>query len=315
MYQRLTILLLFLATATSGWAASPRATNHKGVEAWQAGKYEEALKQFKEADKNSEEPNLQLRYNMATALAADGQLDEALEAFGEVAGARDQALNNAALYGQGVIAYQQALKEMEAQNLEGAKERVGAAMQSNRAVLRSDPKDNDARVNYEKSSLLKKKIETQMQQQQEKKDDQKKGDENKEEENKDEQKKQEKGENQDEQNKEDGNKEDQSGEQQKQENGEKSDEEKKQEEQKKQDEAKSEEEKQQEEQKGEEEKQDEQKGEQGEEKEMTPEEMAKADQRQATLSILNLLEENDMEALKRMLQQRFGKMKQPKKDW
>jgi len=33
------------------------------------------------------------------------------------------------------------------------------------------------------------------------------------------------------------------------------------------------------------------------------------------MSILNLLDDNDVQALKRMLQRRYAKMPPPKKDW
>ena len=312
---RVSLLLCFFVLASSALRAeSPRRLNNDGVAAFQRKEFNQALGSFQKAREQAPE-NLLLTYNLGAAESAVEKQKEALEEFQKVSSARDAALANRARFAQGVLQYDQAAKKAQEKDLQGALTEAKAAVAANQAVLVANPTDGDARVNYELASLLQQQIETQLREQQEQQQ-----------QNKDQDQK---------------NKEDQKDKQQKQE-------------QQKQESAAATptpapNPTPQQGQKDQQERQDQQKQgnpaptptpvatptpQQGtqqqqkpeESKEKKPEEAQAAQQQkykksedakeQETLAgLLNILQDNDPEALKRMLKRRFGNVIQPEKDW
>lgn len=298
----ITIFLLLAAVFVSpGWGESVRSLNREGIEAYGEGDYEKALSRFRKAGEK-EGDNPRVEYNIGAALAKGEKLAEALGAFGKVAAARDESLANDATYSQGVVSYKLAKKLAGEGNLEEAVKHVTSAVEANRKVLRQNHKDEDARFNLELSNRLKKSLEQQQQQDQQNeknKDDEEQDDEQK----KNEQQQNNDGQNQDE--KQDQNQEQQNSEQNQEE---------------KEGEGKEQEQKENEQQQEQEDSKDEKKPSEAEQKpagadQQDEKELQDEDEQKAAMSVLNLLDDNDVEALKRMLRLRYGRLPQRAKDW
>jgi Ca-activated chloride channel family protein len=312
-------ITLFAFLIVGAWplahAESAREANRRGIEAYKKGVYEEADKQFSTAlEKAPDQP--MLNYNQGAAKAMTGKLDEALGSFQRADDARDANIGKRSRFAQGVIQYAEAEQALKAGKIEDAQKIVSTALQSNRDVLVKDPSDQDARVNYELTKRLEQQIEQAKQQQQQNKDqskDQKDQDKNKQDQkNQDQQQKQDqKDQNKQDQNQDQNNKDQQSQDQKKdrQQKDEKKDQQQQsqngtatptpspQSQQNKSDNGQS---------------------------QATPSPKpseggqqadGKPSEQDASANLLNLLDDNDMDAVKRMLEHRYGTLPQPTKDW
>ncbi|MBN1867522.1 hypothetical protein JW916_09545 [Candidatus Sumerlaeota bacterium] len=300
-------LLLCCAVSLGVGAArgeSPRGLNNAGVEAYMQKDYEAALGKF-EAAREQAPHDPRLDYNLGVTRAAQEKTDEALEDLARAGEAREESLRRRARFAEGVVNYLEAQRRAEQGDSQGALETVRAAIDANRSLLLSDPTDVDARTNFEIATRLKDEIEKQLQQQQQQSD------------------------NKDEQEKKDEDRQEQEQNQQQQEDRQESQEEK----QDRQDQESQEKQERSEQEKNEQSQpeatptpQPEQ-GQQPESQEpdeaeptpsasREPQPTEQADSGEdATESVLNLLEDNDNEALKRMLRLRYGHLPQPDKDW
>lgn len=318
-------VLLFAFVLGAAHAQSPRRLNNTGVAAYNNGKYDQAYQNFQKAQEAAPD-NLMLTYNLGAAESATSKTADAMNAFKKVTGARDSALANRARFAEGVMQYNQSMQKIQQKDLQGALESAKAAAAANQAVLLSDPAEKDARVNYELASLLRKTIEKELQQQQQQKQNQQQQD-------KDQQNKDDKKQQQDQQQKDN---------QQQQPTPTPSpspDQQQKKDDQQKQDKDQQDKDK-----KDQKDKQKEQGGatptptqsnedqskqqqqqqaastptpspEQQKQAEAGQQKKQEAKEQDATTSILNVLDNNDNEALKRMLKQRYGNVVPPEKDW
>lgn len=164
---RVCVALGLVMSAGNTYAESVRALNNSGVEAYKQGKTEKALEHFRQAKSNDPE-NLVLDYNLGVAQATQGEVEGAFQNLSRAALARDPQVAARAAYSEGVLAYQEAQKKLEAQDLQGALKMAERAVSANREALRKNPLDTDARVNYELARGLHKQIQEQMQNQQQK---------------------------------------------------------------------------------------------------------------------------------------------------
>jgi Ca-activated chloride channel family protein len=317
-------LLLFLAFVPLGatQAKSPRRLNKDGIKAYKEGEFGKALDRFRRAAESAPDALL-LDYNAGAARAATETYPDALTDFSKAGEARDADLADNARFAQGVVHYRLAQQKADQGDLEAALQDAQTAARFNRLALRCNPAATDARMNYELARRLEETIKEQIQQQQQQQNqEQQKQDEKKEDQQNQEQQKQ------------DEKKEDKQDQQQQE-----SDQNKSEDQRDKKD-------KQSQEQKNQEENQEQQRpdqqtpertptprpepGEERKEEERSkPEDQAQASQQNAeqaeasdeeqgqdaTVSLLNLLNENDVDALKRMLRLRYGRMPQPEKDW
>lgn len=164
---RVCVALGLVMSAGNTYAESVRALNNSGVEAYKQGKTDKALEHFRQAKSNDPE-NLVLDYNLGVAQATQGEVEGAFQNLSRAALARNPQVAARAAYSEGVLAYQEAQKKLEAQDLQGALKMAERAVSANREALRKNPLDTDARVNYELARGLHKQIQEQMQNQQQK---------------------------------------------------------------------------------------------------------------------------------------------------
>jgi len=286
-------LLVLIASASAAHAASPRTQNNRGVRAYEKEDYARASEYFNKAADTAPE-DMRIRYNRGATQLRMGQTEKAADDIESAAEARDAEVARRAQYAAGVLRYNEALEKAE-ENPQEALNLARQAVEMNRSVLRQDLADNDARVNYELSMRLQKQIEELLQQQQQQQQDQEKQDQQKEQQ-----------------------EQQQDGQQQQEEREQQEEQQEQQEEQQEQ---------QEQDQRPEDSEQQEESGKRPEEGESRPEEeksepqKAEQDERgaeepqDATESMLNLLDDNDTEAIKRMLQRRYGDLPRPDKDW
>jgi Ca-activated chloride channel family protein len=294
----------------AGWAEpSARRLNKDGIEAYRKADYSKAEEQFEKAARGAPD-NLLLQYNAGAAKASQEKMDEAQKDFEKVSAARDRELAARANFGKGVVRYRQAEKKQQANDLKGALEEAKAAEEANKNVLRARPDDDDARVNLEMAGQLRKEIEKQLQQQKDKEQQEKNKEQEKQKEEQQKQDKQEDQQKQDkeqEQQKQDQQKQDQ----QKQDKQQQDQQNREKQEQSKEEEARKEQEKQSQEQKAQQDKQEKDQAQDSGKDKARQEQMDK----DVTRSVLNLLDENDVAALKRMMKERYGRVRHPDKDW
>ena len=184
-----TALLLLLALAA---APAARADSNRAYKEYEAGKFEEALKDYEKLlQKQKDDPRL--HFNAGAAAYQSRRLDEATNQFNQVLSAPDVQLQQRAYYNLGNTFYrlgEQAAADpaaaLAAAAGGGGDPRMKAweqAVQSYDNALKLNPQDNDAKFNqaYVKRQLeeLKKQQQQQQQQSKDKKDQDKKDDKDK----------------------------------------------------------------------------------------------------------------------------------------
>ncbi len=135
---RLLAWVLVVGLASPVWAAGPLEVDHpavaRGREAYDAGKYEDALAAFDEAKKERpDDPAVE--YNRAVALAQLGRVEEAKAAFQRVTDSKRPELQQKSWYNLG--------------NVHATTGERKEALQAYRRALKLDPNDEMARHNYE----------------------------------------------------------------------------------------------------------------------------------------------------------------------
>jgi Ca-activated chloride channel homolog len=293
------ILALLLSGAAPACAESARSINREGIRAFRDGDYEKARDLFAQAREKDAE-SLLLEYNEGSALARNGELDRAIGAFSKATEARDEKLAAGAKYSLSAAACEIACRMAQQGDSENALKMLETAIRSGRDALISDPTDENARMNYEIARRLQKQLEQKQEQEKQQDDDKKKEDE------KEDDKQDQSEEGKDKQDEQQQNKDEQDEQQQKQEEQQGDEENREKEEEKKQ-ENKKQDDKEADEQNEKQEDAAESGAEQSEEPSL--------EEKDATLNALNLLDDNDVEALKRMLQRRYGRTQTPSKDW
>jgi Ca-activated chloride channel homolog len=307
MHKIIMTVLFLVIVAGLARGESAYDLNDAGIDAYANGKYGIALEKFGAA-KEAAEDKPELDYNMGTTWAKDGALEKAGEAFDKAAMSRDEKLRGLAMQAKSSMHYDAAWSNyLEAKETgspskhDAAVEHTESALKAARKALLADPADEAARINYELAMRLQEKLKEQDESdQQDESEDQQEENQDKDEEKQNDEQKQDEG--KQDQNKkqpptqEDQPQNDQSGQQQQ------SDEQQKKDNQEDQDAS------------GQQPQQQPQ--EQQEQKSLQPSQGEAADeQTNATLNLLDTIEDNDKEALQLMLRGRRGNMPTPEKDW
>lgn len=306
MKRALCLFIALLIGAPALWAKSPRRLNQEGLQHFQEESYPSAVGKWKEALEQDPE-NPVFAYNLALGHLKAGDLDKAQPLLEQAAQARDPEVAQKARFAQGALAWNKA-KALDAEGqLPQALKEAKTAEAVNRQYLRENGGDEDGRVNYELARRLRKDIETRLEKQQQ----QQQQNQEQNQQDKQDQNQEDKQQNQDQQ-KQEGQQEQRQNQEQQQNQEQKQD----QQNQQQQDEQEQEQEQKQDQQKpGEQEEkqpQDQQQQQAGQENQEPQEGEPEED---ATLSVLNLLDDNDVEALKRMMESRYGRVRHPEKDW
>lgn len=132
MRPLITLFIIVLISAMAGFQQNPA---QRGYQAYQEGNFQEAEIAFREA-LEADPDNAQLRYNLGSVLAQQGEHEEASELLNEFKNATDQPADQVkAEYNIGKIYSNQ-------QDWENA-------LTHFRNALKIDPRDEDARYNYE----------------------------------------------------------------------------------------------------------------------------------------------------------------------
>jgi hypothetical protein len=165
------VLMLCLAPLAAPRAESARSLNEKGRGAFEQSEFGQAAERFTEAAEKTEKERarLILEYNIGAARTAEDKAEEAMSKLEKVRQARDSELAARASFGAGVVNYGLAEKAKEAGDLQGALEKARGAVQANIEALRANPVDRDARVNLELAALLRDEIEQEIERQEQEK--------------------------------------------------------------------------------------------------------------------------------------------------
>ena len=170
-------------TAVSVRAAEPsaRASFDAGLEAFAASNWPAASNAFLEAATAAPAAKLDpaaAYYNAGLAAYAGGDLKAAADSFARASSGSDLRLQSQAYYNRGNALFHQVggpgaaaapampLPAMSSQELAGAEASVGEAIQMYENAIALDPKDLDAKANYELAVLKQQQIQQQKQQQQ-----------------------------------------------------------------------------------------------------------------------------------------------------
>ena len=187
------ILAAFTALAAiSVQAAEPGARDSfaAGLHAFAASNYPAASNAFLSAAAAAPAEKLDpaaAQYNAALSAYAAGDLKAAADLFARAATSADLGLQAKAYYNRGNALFHQAggpagalpLPTMSTQELAGAEASVGEAIQMYENAIALDPKDADAKANYELAVLKQQQLQQQKQQQQQQQQDQQKQDQQK----------------------------------------------------------------------------------------------------------------------------------------
>ncbi len=174
-------LLAFLCSAMAATAADPsaRAAFDAGAQAFAASNWPAASNAFLEAAAAAPAAKLDPAaafYNAGLAAYAAGDLKAAADSFARAAAGSDLRLQSLAYYNRGNALFHQAggpaaapampLPAMSTQALAGAEASVGEAIQMYENAIALDPRDVDAKANYELAVLKQQQLQQQRQQQQ-----------------------------------------------------------------------------------------------------------------------------------------------------
>ena len=195
MNRRLAILVAAALGAVSARAAEPsaRGSFEAGLQAFAASNWPAASNAFLEAAAAAPAAKLDpaaAYFNAGLAAYAGGDLKAAADSFARASSGSDLRLQSRAYYNRGNALFHQVggpgaaaaapampLPTMSTQELAGAEASVGEAIQMYENAIALDPKDVDAKANYELAVLKQQQIQQQKQQQQ--KQDQQKQDQQK----------------------------------------------------------------------------------------------------------------------------------------
>lgn len=183
--KRLPVILACAALATlSARAAGPGARDsfNAGLQAFAASNYPAASHAFLAAAAAAPAAKLDpaaAYFNAGLAAYAGGDLKAAADSFARAASGSDLALQSQAYYNRGNALFHQAggpaglmqtgaapLPAMSTQELAGAESSVGEAIQMYENAIALNPKDVDAKANYELAVLKQQQLQQQKQQQQ-----------------------------------------------------------------------------------------------------------------------------------------------------
>ncbi len=159
---------------------SARGSFDAGLQAFAASNYPAASNAFLEAAAAAPAEKLDpaaAYYNAGLAAYAGGDLKAAADSFARAASGSDLALQSQAYYNRGNALFHQAggpaaamsampLPTMSTQELASAESSVGEAIQMYENAIALNPKDVDAKANYELAVLKQQQIQQQKQQQQ-----------------------------------------------------------------------------------------------------------------------------------------------------
>lgn len=161
------MVVLTLILTPGALASAPRESIARGNEHYAAGRYAEALEEYRRVgDPPADEIAAEALHNLAAASFRLGRFDDARELWVRAAGRRDAAFEAAARYNLGNCDYGEALQRAESGDGTGIFELLDSAMDNYRDALRLDPTLANARANLELAHRLKKTLEEMMEQQQ-----------------------------------------------------------------------------------------------------------------------------------------------------
>lgn len=127
---------------------------------YQAGRFEEALKEYKDLMRQDKKEDPRLPYNAGAAAYRSGQFNEAARLFGQAINTPDLNLQEQAYYNRGNALFQSGEREQDPQARRKAWEQ---ALKDFEASLKLSPQDADAQHNHE---YVKRRLEELKQQQQ-----------------------------------------------------------------------------------------------------------------------------------------------------
>ena len=178
MKRLLSLLVLAPLLNLPAQAADPaRVSFAAGLQAFAASNYPAASNAFLSAAAAAPAEKLDpaaAQYNAALSAYAAGDLKAAADLFARAATSADLGLQAKAYYNRGNALFHQAggpagalpLPTMSTQELAGAESSVGEAIQMYENAIALDPKDADAKANYELAVLKQQQLQQQQQQQQ-----------------------------------------------------------------------------------------------------------------------------------------------------
>ncbi len=171
---RLCVNFLILSLSSSFlFAADAVSQARRGVAEYEKQNYDAALEAFrKAAEQDPESPEIQ--FDLGTTLAKKGKFAPSREALQKSLAGESRVSKRDAHYNLG---YSRVMEAMSEENKEMKPEqRLGLlreGLESFREAILADPKDRDAKYNFETTRRIIKRIEEQMQQQQQQSQDQK----------------------------------------------------------------------------------------------------------------------------------------------
>lgn len=183
MKRMLAILVLLPLAAFSALAAEPlaRRSFDEGLQTFAASNYPAASNAFLEAAAAAPAAKLDptaAYYNAGLSAYAAGDLKAAADSFARAASGSDLALQSKAYYNRGNALFHQAgapaaampaapppMPAMSTQELASAESSVGEAIQMYENAIALDPRDADAKANYELAVLKQQQLQQQQQQQ------------------------------------------------------------------------------------------------------------------------------------------------------
>lgn len=143
--------LLFFISASDIYPASAYSLNEKGNKAFAEKKYDEALKNYIDAQVKDPNSNL-LTYNIGAVYMKQKKYDEAIEKFNKTASqSNDKSLNADSFYNIGVAQFRQAEQIEATGKLSEAAKKLEESMASFRQALKFNPSDMDSKYNHEQA--------------------------------------------------------------------------------------------------------------------------------------------------------------------